>query len=246
MANVIPIDSATSTKRIARIPEELTWIVQPGQQGLPGPCESHGYARNSHAICNSKPSRNQAQKTKCTAFYRKRKRVSATVGRPMLPIFRGMYCKTYVWCILQGWTCENEAFARDILQKLQPKLVKLSCKVSLCCETSLLWDLCCETSFLRILFCEFLFAMIFFCCETSLLRFFALRFVRCDFFKCETPCHRSITRFLNFLWSCEHIGRQSCRPHSAYPRNNGANLNTKAATCTTPSPHSCLCASWPH
>ena len=123
---------------------------------------------------------------------------------------------------------------------------KLSCKVSLCCETSLLWDLCCETSFLRILFCEFLFAMIFFCCETSLLRFFALRFVRCDFFKCETPCHRSITRFLNFLWSCEHIGRQSCRPHSAYPRNNGANLNTKAATCTTPSPHSCLCASWPH
>ena len=59
---------------------------------------------------------------------------------------------------------------------------KLSCKVSLCCETSLLWDLCCETSFLRILFCEFLFAMIFFavkllCCVFLLWDLFAMIFL---------------------------------------------------------------------
>lgn len=139
------------------------------------------------------------------------------------------------------WTCENEAFvqppSKTATSTSSNKAFVQECPIFLCavrlfcCETSLpwcflLWDFFAER------WCEF------FCCETPY-------WPHCETSLLWNSVPRNTTRLLNFFWKLKIIvakvtGLILPTPERVVP------IYTKAATCTTLSLHSWLCASWPH
>ena len=165
--------------------------------------------------------------------------------------------------VLQNIWCRASAisiFMRDVLQNLHAELVKtkLSCNLLQKLQLQLLQaKLSCKNV-------QYFFVLLDFFAVRRLCRevFFVVRLLCCEmmwvFFCCETPywphCETSLlwnsvprntTRLLNFFWKLKIIvakvtGLILPTPERVVP------IYTKAATCTTLSLHSWLCASWPH
>ena len=289
-------------RRIAQIPLEFTWIVQPPLKKkrthspgihtdrVTGPRQKGlcGYPRNSHGLCNfykedcvdTRSSHGlhtdtlgthmhylqlQTFKEQVTRAASKMHRYpqetqehfrNRPFGRPCPSIVRGTFCiaKHLMSCIRYiniharcpskpaRWTCENEAFvqppSKTATSTSSNKAFVQECPIFLCAvRLFLLWDVFAVMFFVVRLLCWEM-MWVFFCCETPY-------WPHCETSLLWNSVPRNTTRLLNFFWKLKIIvakvtGLILPTPERVVP------IYTKAATCTTLSLHSWLCASWPH